>query len=393
MPVNLYNGTTTGFSSYHAFGAEIETHGAGNRATDAQMSRDGVHGVRNVRDASQYVDNEAVLPPLPACERANDYMRDVLSSIRSAGGDGYRGCGLHVHVSNAPIVGVTDMDSANAFAQRSIDHTERTNRVIFQDHPELLGDPMPASELGDIVHRYTYQQNDVNGMQPASRTNNGMCSPLELDSVDNAISSIVDETSITGLLRATYGKFSTINLEPWTQQGTIEFRQAIGTIEFDRCVAWIAFVLNLVDYTRTQRFAGTTTTETRSTPLRGQDLFDPQAHRIRVVYDWMRTEGGISCGEIMMRTGVSENSARRYPSEIRRRLGHADAVVTHTQQAGGGTYGDGNDYCAWEVLRTYQVETEGPRTLQDSVNKSIWGGMSEEHFGWWISRMDELERS
>ena len=93
-----------------------------------------------------------------------------------------------------------------------------------------------------------------------------------------------------------------------------------------------------------------------------------------------------------MRTGVSENRVRAYPSEIRSHLGHADAVVTHTQQAGGGTYGDGNDYCAWEVLRTYQVETEGPRTLQDSVNKSIWGGMSEEHFGWWINRMDELER-
>ena len=98
MPVNLYNGTTTGFSSYHAFGAEIETHGAGTRATDAQMSRDGVYGVRNVRDASQYVDNEAVLPPLPACERANDYMRDVLSSIRSAGGNGYRGCGSIVYI-------------------------------------------------------------------------------------------------------------------------------------------------------------------------------------------------------------------------------------------------------------------------------------------------------
>ena len=164
----------------------------------------------------------------------------------------------------------------------------------------------------------------------------GMCQALELDRVDNAISSITDETSITGLLDATIpagsynGKFTTINLEPWTQQGTIEFRQAIGTIELDRCVAWIAFVLNLVDYTRTQRFAGTMTTETRSTPLRGRDTFAPQAHRISAVYDWMRTEGGISCAEIMMRTGVSENRVRAYPSEIRSHLGHADAVVTHT---------------------------------------------------------------
>ena len=332
MPINIYNGTTTEFTNFHAFGAEIETHGAGNRATDAAMSRDGVHGVRNVRDSSQYVDNEAILPPLPACERANDYMRDVLSSIRSAGGNGYRGCGLHVHVSNAPIVGVRNMDSANAFAQRSIDHTERTNRVIFQDHPELLGDPMTANELGDIVRRYTYQQNDVNGMQPASRTDNGMCSPLNLDRVDNAISSIIDETSIAGLLRATHGKFSTINLEPWAQQGTIEFRQAIGTIELDRCVAWIAFVLNLVDYTRTQRFAGTMTTEQRTTPLRGRDVFAPQAHRITRVYDMMRTSGGVTCRDIMMRTGVSETSTRRMASEIRSRIGD-NAVITHTQRS------------------------------------------------------------
>jgi hypothetical protein len=284
------------------------------------------------------------------------------------------------------------MDSANAFAQRSIDHTERTNRVIFQDHPELLGDPMTANELGDIVRRYTYQQNDVNGMQPASRTDNGMCSPLNLDRVDNAISSIIDETSIAGLLRATHGKFSTINLEPWAQQGTIEFRQAIGTIELDRCVAWIAFVLNLVDYTRTQRFAGTMTTEQRTTPLRGRDVFAPQAHRITRVYDMMRTSGGVTCRDIMMRTGVSETSTRRMASEIRSRIGD-NAVITHTQQSQLSSYGDGTDLLAWEVPQTFTVETEGPKTLQENVNPSIWGGMSEEHFGWWINRIDQLERS
>ena len=220
-----------------------------------------------------------------------------------------------------------------------------------------------------------------------------MCRAIRMSAITRAIASLTaDQVRITELANATNGKFSTINLQPWTDQGTIEFRQAMGTVDLDKCIAWVAFVLNLVDYTRTQRFAGTTTTETRSTPIRGRDTFAAQAHRISAVYDWMRTEGGISCADIMMQTGVSENRARAYPSEIRTHLGHPDAVVTHTQQAGGGTYGDGNDYCAWEVLRTYQVETEGPKTLQESVNKSIWGGLSEEHYGWWMDRIDRIAR-
>ena len=392
MSVNLYNGTTTGFTNYHAAGIELEHHGVGVTSTNAQMSRDGVQGVRNKRDASHNVDCESVLPPLPACERADDYIQQVLRSIRAAGGDGYIGTGMHVHVSNAEIVGVTDEASANAFATRSIEHTERTGRVIFQDHPELLADPMPCNELGDFLSRYTNQQIDINGMQPVSRTNNSMCQALELRRVTRAIRDTADQADVSALRAATHGKFSTINLQPWTTIKTVEFRQAIGTVDHDKCVAWTAFLLNLVNYTRTERFAGTMTTEDRATPPHGRDVFAPQAHRITHVYDMMRTAGGATCREIMMRTGVSETSTRRMASEIRSRVGDS-AVITHTQQSQNSSYGDGTDLLAWEVPTSYTVEVEGPKTLQENVNPSIWGGMSEDHFGWWIARMDHLERA
>tara|TARA_R110000796_G_scaffold200722_1_gene316759 strand:- start:462 stop:1640 length:1179 start_codon:yes stop_codon:yes gene_type:complete len=391
MPVNLYDGTETGFSAYHAFGLELECSGANVSRTTSRLSRDGVIGTRNEHEAGQ-VDCETVLAPLAAGPRAQEYIESVLTSIRAAGGDGATGCGMHVHVSNAHIVGVTGADSADAFTNRSIDHTERTGRVIFQDHPELLGDPMLAVECGDIAYRYTYQQDAINGMHPASRTNNGMCRAIRMSEITRAIASLTaDQVRITELANATNGKFSTINLQPWTDQGTIEFRQAMGTVDLDKCIAWVAFVLNLVNWTTTQRFASTTTTETVATPERGRDCFAPQAHRLMHVYDMLRTDGGASCHEIMMDTGVAETSVRRMVSEIRNRVGDS-AVTTYTQQVQGRSYGDGTDHTAWKVERTFDSIVAGILEMQTEVNPSIWSGLDEEHYGWWMDRIDHIAR-
>ena len=391
MSVNIYNGTETGFQNYHAFGLELECSGANVSRTTSRLSRDGVIGTRNEHEAGQ-VDCETVLAPLAAGPRAQEYIQQVLTSIRAAGGDGATGCGMHVHVSNAPIVGVTDADSADAFTTRSIDHTERTGRVIFQDHPELLGDPMLAVECGDIVYRYTQQQNAINGMHPASRTNNAMCRAIRMAPLNSAIATLAaDQVRINALANATNGKFSTINLQPWTDQGTIEFRQAMGTVDLDKCIAWVAFVLNLVNWTTTQRFASTTTTETVATPERGRDCFAPQAHRLMHVYDMLRTDGGASCHEIMMDTGVAETSVRRMVSEIRNRVGDS-AVTTYTQQVQGRSYGDGTDHTAWKVERTFDNIVAGILEMQTEVNPSIWSGLDEEHYGWWMDRIDHIAR-
>jgi len=391
MSVNIYNGTETGFSHYHAFGLELECAGANVSRTTSRFSRDGIIGTRNDTDAGA-VDCETILPPMPACANAHHYISQVLTSIRAAGGDGATGCGMHVHVSNAPIVGVVDEDTANAFTTRSIDHTARTGRVIFQDHPELLGDAITFAELRDIMMRYTAQQAFINTMHPRSRTNDHMARPLVMRRIERVVQNMAnDATDIRSLEAATHGKFSTINLQHWTTIQTMEFRQAMGTADLDKCVAWVAFVLNLVNWTKTQRFASTTTTETIATPERGRDCFAPQAHRIMHVYNMLRSDGGASCHEIMMDTGVAETSVRRMVSEIRARVGDS-AVTTYTQQVQGRSYGDGTNHTAWKVERTFDNVVAGILEMQTEVNSSIWSGLEEEHYGWWMDRIDHIAR-
>jgi hypothetical protein len=102
----------------------------------------------------------------------------------------------------------------------------------------------------------------------------------------------------------------------------------------------------------------------------------------------LRTESGASTQEIMLATGVAETSVRRMVSEIRNRVGDA-AVVTHTQQAQGASYGDGTDLTRYQVLETWTDGTPTP-TLRDNVNSSVWSGITDDDFDWWQDRIDAL---
>ena len=54
----------------------------------------------------------------------------------------------------------------------------------------------------------------------------------------------------------------------------------------------------------------------------------------------------------MGRFGRGAQNIRSRISEFRRELGHG-AIVTHTQQANGNVYGDGEIYCRYQILRTF----------------------------------------
>ena len=92
-----------------------------------------------------------------------------------------------------------------------------------------------------------------------------------------------------------------------------------------------------------------------------------------------------------MDTGVAETSVRRMVSEIRARVGDS-AVTTYTQQVQGRSYGDGTNHTAWKVERTFDNVVAGILEMQTEVNSSIWSGLEEEHYGWWMDRIDHIAR-
>ena len=118
MPVQTDMMNTTAMTTYHAFSPELETEHVRPNRMENNFSRAGVIGTSQDSDAGA-VDCETNLAPLVDCQRARDYLRDVFGVLQDAGADARSvGIGMHVHISNGPIVGVVDEDTANAFCQR-----------------------------------------------------------------------------------------------------------------------------------------------------------------------------------------------------------------------------------------------------------------------------------
>jgi hypothetical protein len=359
----------------HTFGIEIETAGRPVQPVIDALRANGLRGFVVKPDGTPSVDAEIVLPPLPDTQETWDYVEKVCRVLQDIGCTINRSCGLHVHISNAPL---NDGTSTAFFFGDSIDHTERTGDFLRGTY---FADPMTGVEVKDIIRRYTSQQAVIDSMHPSSRTNNRYCQPLELGRIEAA------DNTVANLTRVTHGKFGTINLTTWSR-GTLEFRQAAGTIEMPKMRAWVQFLLNLVEWTKSNRVTQGATEVTRTTP---EQPFRRGA-RIGVIYTACRTQfGGATVQDLMDMTGTTAINIRARISEIRTRVGDA-AIVTHTQQANGHSYGDGQDLARYEILNEWTEHGEGATLLPDNRIgiASIWAGLSDELYEFWQDRIIEL---
>jgi len=355
----------------HTGGIEIETYGVSETRIRNAIDRAGIRGCKVVPDGTPNVDAEIVLPPLGDCDVAKQYLREVCQVLENVGCQINTQCGLHIHISNAPLAdGVTPA----AFTSNSITHAARTGEYL-SNH----GEPLDAAIVKDIMQRYERQQDTINTMLAPSRTNNTYCKPLNAFEIEQA--NTISELN--------HGKFFAINLDTW-RRGTIEFRQHGGTIDADKIWNWFQFLLNLVYWTKNTRFenaARTIVQDTPVTPFRRNS-------RVGVQYTMMRNgNGGVTTRDIMDATGCSEQRVRAAVSEIRTRVGDG-AVITHTQQANGGSYGDGTDLTRYEVLTSFET-TGGGVQLRDESERgipSIWAGTSDDLFEWWQDRIEQLAR-
>lgn len=353
----------------HTFGIEIETAGVSITRVKNALERAGVRGCQVKPDGTPSVDAEIVLPPLGNCQVAYEYLQSVCNVLESVGCQINTSCGLHVHISNAELVDTTPA----AYTGASIAHTESRGGFLAAH-----GTPLDFVIVKDIMTRYERQQSTLNSMFARSRTNNRYCSPLNASHINNA----------TTIRELDHGKFYAVNLQTWSR-GTIEFRQHGGTIDTDKIWNWCQFILNLIRWTKTERVANGTQTITEQTP----EAPFRRNSRVGVQYTMMRVSGGVSTRDIMDATGCSEQRVRAAVSEIRQRVGD-NAVITHTQQANGASYGSGTDHTRYEVLT--EIETVGGGyELLDNDNigiASIWAGTSDEIFEYWQDRIEQLAR-
>jgi hypothetical protein len=358
------------------FGIEIETSGQSITEIKNALRHNEINGCIVKPDGTPNVDCEIVLPPLAPCDFAFDYIKKVCRVLQNIGCRINRQCGLHVHISNAQTLRNNPTD----LASRSIQYTERTGRFIGGS--EFFGDPMDAVAVKDIMTRYANAQPIINSMFPSSRTSNRYCNVMRTNRLDTA-------RTIEQLRDATTGKFSVINLNHW-RNGTIEFRQASGTIEADKIINWVLFLINLVHHTIENRIENGQSSETISTP----DQLFRSGSRIGLIYSMCRSNGGCDVHDLMNATGTTAINIRARVSEIRARLSDG-AVVTHTMQANGNSYGDGQDLARYEILSEYQTQSTGARLMPDNRLglESVWASLPDDIFEWWQNRITELSRS
>jgi hypothetical protein len=212
-----------------------------------------------------------------------------------------------------------------------------------------------------------------------------MCKPITR--------TIVGDT-IEELIANAMGKYCVINLKPWTSKGTIEFRQASGTIELDKITHWIEFLLTLVAQTVDNRIetgsAPITFTTPETAPFR-------RGTRVGVVYEMARQRGGVATQEIMNATGGTDADIRRQITEIRNRLesqgfDRTRAVIQYDQATYGNRYGSGTDLNGYEIVRTYETISTGAQLLPDNRigSASIWANVSDPVFEWFQNRIIDL---
>ena len=392
MTYNLNNSTSP---LALTFGIEIETGGISYPQYGRLLAEKGLKGFKSVDDGSGRVDAEIVTCPLTPCETAWEFISNLTRAMNEIGtdrlGDSNRlintGCGLHVHVGNAFLNDGVDPDE---YCRKSIEAFGTTGARYHLDHQ----DPMEFEIYRDVAFRCSYQQNVLDSMNYKSRRNNRYCSPIGI--VLDDIKAASDRQQLAAALRRAdinyHSKFSAITLETWGK-GTIEFRQHGGTTDATKIRRWVEFILNLFAHTIENRIEnGGDRTIVHNTPI------DPfrRLSRIGVQYRMMRTPDGATTRAIMDATGCSEQRVRAAVSEIRNHaeVGQA-AVVTHTQQANGATYGDGTDHTRYQVLESFETQAQGAVLMPENRIgiPSVWAGISDDHFAWWQDRIEKLSRS
>ena len=399
------------YTNKTTFSFEVEVRNERQGGVDVQTMerglRDrGITGYRVDRDGSGCT--EITPAPMAFGDKAINYINRLCDAINDIGRI-ERGnhnklvnkiCGLHVHMGAAFLADGVDPDQ---FTEESLQYMTDTGEYLGalrgrrdaqrEQRARLFADPFDVELVRDIVLRYFLNTTAINKIVTPSRRDNRYTWPLTKYgrlSVEQ-INACNDVQELNQLVSSIEHKYTSVNLVPYARLGTIEFRQHQGTTDADKIIKWCELLNNFILHSAENRLEQGTATTTEATP---ETLPVRRGSRIAVQYDLMRTEQGATITEIMDATGCGENRVRSAVTEIRQRIGQS-AVVTHTQQANGASYGDGTHHARYQVLPEVTVQGSGVQLKPENRRggTSIWCGVSDERFEWWQQRAIEIEEA
>jgi len=97
------------------YGIEIETCRNSVSTVQSALNDNGIKGCLVKPDGTPSVDAEIVLPPIALCQVGKEYLESVCRVLSDIGCRINQSCGLHVHVSNAPLADTTHAARFNQY--------------------------------------------------------------------------------------------------------------------------------------------------------------------------------------------------------------------------------------------------------------------------------------
>tara|TARA_R100000781_G_scaffold44015_1_gene29997 strand:- start:108 stop:1265 length:1158 start_codon:yes stop_codon:yes gene_type:complete len=323
---------------------------------------------------------EIVLPPMAICPFFNTKLLTIEGALLEINAGITTKCGGHVHF------GIEWLDNTKMhpedFCKEQINHIVQGTSGFYSANK---ADPMPFYLMKTVATRYGMNQLLINNILPNSRTNNTYCRPIDRQTSSsrwNQATTLRELNSIIG------GKFNAINFEPSDPtssryKGTIEFRQNSGSIECKKILNWIELIYTLYKTTDNHFLQYQNDLAETTTP----DQPYRQGTRLDQIYQLCRTDDGATVQDLMMATGTTRSNIAGRISEMRTRFGDG-AIVTNTQQANGRSYGSGDEFASYKILKTFRSGSTDVTMLAGNRagNPSIWSEVSDELFEYFNTR-------
>ena len=398
MPNNLQNTTNltpaTPYIQNDMFlsaGYELEISGGGSYSVwDRKLKTAGFDWVLVKYDATPAVDAEIVIPPFPAHMAGGvaEDLRRLFAFIDENGGKvNRRDLGGHVHIGNRAIKNMTP-----AYYWEQSKQLMRDREAFYMPSDDCCADIMPLILVKDVAVRYADHVGAINGILPPSRRDNRYARCLtHIASDGRRHADFMAATNANEMSYIIGGKFYAVNLETWTR-GTIEFRQHQATMDIAKLEAWCLLLDAMFRHSDRYRVDydadAVTSVSTPAQPYRA-------GSRIGVMWSLIRRDDGATTREIADATGWTAQTIRARISEMRREHGE-QAVICHTQQAYGHSYGssngehDLNGYMVPATIERRQRDNGGLLPENQRGVSSIWAGLDDETFEYFNTRRDQL---
>lgn len=207
------------------YGIEIEAFGVDRVRLNSKLNNEGVqcqvesynHTTRDhwkITSDGSINGTEAfeIVSPVLEKKKGLEQLKKVSDVLKSQGARINKTCGVHIHVE--------------------------VNDLKIEDWKRLL-------------KNYFRLEKIIDGFMPNSRrgSNNGYCKSLM--NIRNFENRIDNETTLDGLQSIfNHDRYYKINLRSYVRQGTIEFRQHSGTIEFEKISNWVYFIERLIEFSK-----------------------------------------------------------------------------------------------------------------------------------------------